>query len=103
MSDTYFVGYPQYTRTITITETAGLDVSQDAVQFGLGTYTDPPATWADPSVVIVDRPTDSTITVKMLIDGVPAGTYWPWWCVDDNPETVPQLVPVRIVVVDPAA
>jgi hypothetical protein len=104
VSDIFYQGFPEYTRTFTITETEGQNISTDTVQLGLGTYNAPPTVWADPSKLVIDRPTASTVTVKMLIDSdVAPGAYWPWWAISDTPETVAQLVPVRIVVVDPAA
>lgn len=99
VTDVYRQGYPEYTREITITETEGQNISTDTVQMGLSSYSTPPTAWADPSKLIIDRPTDSTVTVKMLIDSdVAPGAYWLWWSISDNPETVAQLVPVRIVV-----
>lgn len=79
----------EYTWPTTLTELAGADISGDAVAIGLGTWTDPPAVWADNPVIT--HPTPSSVTVQMLIDSsIAPGTYYVWVRVTDSPEIVPR-------------
>jgi hypothetical protein len=78
-------GAVEYTWPTTVSEVNAADISADSVRISLGSYTEP-GTWSNG---IVERPTASSATIKLLVDNTTTlGYYWVWVSVGDGPETV---------------
>ena len=70
-----------------VTETTGLDITNDTFVVGLSTdQNTPPPSWQVPDV---QQNVGTNVRVKMLIQGQAPGTYWLWVKVTDNPEIIP--------------
>lgn len=74
----------------TLTDRLGGDLTSATIRVGLSTDREvPPTVWYAPSTVTY--PQDGTATVSLLVDetNAPAGTYWLWSDVVDNPTSQP--------------
>lgn len=91
---TIYVGYPEYTHAVSVTELRGEDISADPIVIGFSTVKQsPPTTWFTPDIFShsTTNSLNDTATVQKLIDfsttTLAAGTYFVWLKITDSPET----------------
>ena len=101
MKQTIYVGYPEYTEEVTVTELDGKNISADPMFLGLSaSKTSPPQSGAWYTPDVITHPTTSSAVVQLLIDSrfPTAGTFYLWWKATDSPETPTRFTGLTVVI-----